>query len=92
MTKADLCARVQERAGNLTEKQALELIEKVLVIIKTTLAGGENVKLSGFGNFVLRNKEERLGRNPATGKPLPLAARRVVTFKASDKLRSGMNR
>ena len=90
MTKADLLKPIQEHLGDLSLKQTVELVEEILGIIKQTLADGENVKISGFGSFIVRDKHARNGRNPRTGVPLTIQARRVVTFKASAKLRDAM--
>jgi integration host factor subunit alpha len=68
MTKADLHNLLQERLGGLSKKQAAELLEEILTLIKQTLAGGEDVKISGFGSFVVRDKEARTGRNPPATK------------------------
>lgn len=92
MTKADLSKYIQEHLGDITHKQAAELVEEILSIIKQTLAAGEIVKISGFGSFVVRDKHARNGRNPKTGVPLTIQARRVVTFKASQILKSGMEK
>ena len=71
----------------LTRKTSLELVGSLFDTIRETLASGEDVKLSGFGNFTLREKNARPGRNPMTGVPCEITARRVVTFKASQKIR-----
>lgn len=65
-----------------------ELVENLFKVLRNTLGDGEHVKLSGFGNFILRDKAERPGRNPKTGKPIPVMARRVVTFKPGLKLKT----
>jgi len=86
MTKAELAGRVNERVG-FSRADAVEMVETALEIIKETPAQGENVKISGFGNFVVRSKRERLGRNPHTTQPIIITARKVVTFKASSILK-----
>lgn len=91
MTKSDLAEHLYETVDGITKQQAAEYIEAVLDLIKQTLEQGDNVKIAGFGNFVLRDKNARLGRNPHTGAPMPLTARRVVTFKASQILRKQIN-
>ena len=91
MTKSDLAEHLYEKIDGITKQQAAEYIEAALDIIKQTLEEGDNVKIAGFGNFVLRDKNARLGRNPHTGDPMPLTARRVVTFKASQILRKEIN-
>lgn len=72
---------------NISRADAVTLVEEFFANIKIGLESGESVKLSGFGNFVLRDKPERPGRNPKTGEIIPVAARRVVTFKAGKKLK-----
>jgi integration host factor subunit alpha len=91
MTKADLIDHVHEALGDLTKKQATDIVESVFTLIKDTLSGGENLKISGFGSFVLRDKKERIGRNPKSGDAMTISARRVVTFKPSQVLKNGMN-
>jgi integration host factor subunit alpha len=91
MTKSDLAEHLYETVDGTTKQQAAEYIEAALDLIKQTLEQGDNVKIAGFGNFVLRDKNARLGRNPHTGAPMPLNARRVVTFKASQILRKEIN-
>lgn len=82
MTKADIVSEVYERVG-LSKKEATEIVETVLDTIKDTLKGGETVKIAGFGNFVIREKGARKGRNPKTGENIEITPRRVVTFKPS---------
>lgn len=74
-----------------TKKKSIEIIEKLLEIIKSTLGQGEDVLISGFGKFCVRKKKQRRGRNPATGDDLILRERQVVTFKCSGKLRKKIN-
>jgi len=90
LTKADIINSVQAEEG-LTKQQSTEIIETLIEIIKKTLAAGEDVLISGFGKFCIRDKHERKGRNPATGDDLMLAPRRVVTFKCSGKMRDRIN-
>ena len=90
MTKADIVERIYERVG-FSKKEAAELVEKVFHIMKDTLAEGEKVKISGFGNFVVRPKNARKGRNPQTGQEIVLEARRVLTFKPSLVLKNILN-
>lgn len=90
LTKADIINEVQE-ANGLTKKKAVETVEILLEIIKSTLASGEDVLVSGFGRFNVRQKPERRGRNPETGEGLMIAPRKVVTFKCSGKLREKVN-
>jgi len=90
MTKAEIVEQIYERVG-FSKKEAAELVEKVFQIIKETLAEGEKVKISGFGNFVVRQKNARKGRNPQTGQEILLEARRVLTFKPSLVLKNILN-
>jgi integration host factor subunit alpha len=90
LTKADIINAVQGEEG-LTKQQSTDIIENLIEIIKKTLETGEDVLISGFGKFCVREKNERKGRNPATGDDLMLAPRKVVTFKCSGKLRDRIN-
>ncbi len=87
LTKSAMADRLYEELG-LNKREAKELVEQFFEEIITTLEGGENVKLSGFGNFVLRDKKQRPGRNPKTGESIPISERRVVTFRPGHKLKS----
>ncbi|MFM1928633.1 MAG: integration host factor, alpha subunit [Pseudomonadota bacterium] len=87
LTKAELADMLYERVG-LNKREAKEVVEAFFDEIRAQLEQGESVKLSGFGNFQLRDKPERPGRNPKTGEPIPISARRVVTFHASQKLKA----
>jgi integration host factor subunit alpha len=87
LTKAELADMLYERVG-LNKREAKEVVEAFFDEIRTQLEQGASVKLSGFGNFQLRDKPERPGRNPKTGEPIPISARRVVTFHASQKLKA----
>jgi len=91
MTKADMAARIAN-ANGFTQMESMDLVESVLSIIKDTLAEGEMVKVSGFGNFVVKEKSDRRGRNPQTGEDITIDARRVLTFKASAMLKGAMNK
>jgi len=82
MTKADIVSEVYEKVG-LSKKEATDIVETVLDTIKDTLKSGETVKIAGFGNFVIRDKGARKGRNPKTGDNIEITPRRVVTFKPS---------
>lgn len=82
MTKADIVSAVYEKVG-LSKKEATDIVEIVLDTIKDTLKEGEMVKIAGFGNFVIRNKGARKGRNPKTGENIEITPRKVVTFKPS---------
>ena len=90
LTKADIIAAIQEETG-FTKNQSTELVESLLEIIKSKLESGEDVLVSGFGKFCVKEKSERRGRNPATGEDLILRPRRVVTFKVSGKLKEKLN-
>ena len=90
MTKAEIVEHIYERVG-FSKKESAELVERVFDIIKDTLARGEKVKISGFGNFVVREKNARKGRNPQTGQEILLDARRVLTFKPSLVLKTVLN-
>ncbi len=87
LTKADMAERLFEDVG-LNKREAKELVECFFEEIRTALESGTSVKLSGFGNFDLRDKSERPGRNPKTGEEIPISARRVVTFRPGQKLKS----
>ena len=87
LTKAELADLLFEVVG-LNKREAKEVVDIFFEEIRETLVDGTSVKLSGFGNFQLRDKPQRPGRNPKTGEEIPIAARRVVTFHASQKLKS----
>ena len=90
LTKAIIVESVNNQLG-LSKKECAEMVETLLEIIKSTLPSGEDVLISGFGKFNVKDKKERKGRNPATGEDLMLEPRRVVTFNCSAKLRSKIN-
>ncbi len=87
LTKADLADLLFEQVG-LNKREAKDMVQAFFEEVRTALETGDSVKLSGFGNFELRKKSERPGRNPKTGEEIPITARRVVTFHASQKLKS----
>ncbi|MEX0607189.1 MAG: integration host factor subunit alpha [Halofilum sp. (in: g-proteobacteria)] len=87
LTKARMAETLFEELG-LNKREAKELVELFFEEIRDTLASGDDVKLSGFGNFVLRTKNRRPGRNPKTGEEIPISARRVVTFRPGQKLKA----
>ena len=89
-TKVQIVEEISTRNG-FTKKKSIETVETLLEIIKHTLASEEDVLISGFGKFCVKQKDERRGRNPATGEDLMLAPRKVVTFKCSGKLRDRIN-
>jgi integration host factor subunit alpha len=92
MTKADIIENVYDNVGGLSKKEASEVVETVFDTLKETLAQGEKIKVSGFGNFVLRDKHARVGRNPQTGEEIAISARRVLTFKPSQVLKNALNK
>ncbi len=91
MTKADIVEIIREKIG-LGIKESTEIVEQVFGILKETLEGGEKIKISGFGNFNVRTKRPRKGRNPKTGEETVISGRKVVTFKPSPVLRKALNR
>ena len=96
ITKAHIVSRVHEKLKDNTDsfskKDAAELVDSILETIKVTLEEDEQLKISGFGNFVVREKKKRTGRNPQTGERIEISARRVLTFKASQVLKKDINR
>ena len=91
LTKADLAESLFNELG-LNKREAKEFVEIFFEKIRMALANGDQVKLSGFGNFGLRKKNSRPGRNPKTGEEIPITARRVVTFHASQKLKASVEK
>ena len=89
LTKNEIISKVHDLG--FTKKQSTEVTESILRIIKDSLAGGDDVLVSGFGKFCVKEKRSRRGRNPATGEDLMLRERKVVTFKCSGKLRDKIN-
>ena len=92
ITKADLVNKVHATNPNLTKAKAYDVVETVLQLIKNSLGNGNDVLLSGFGKFYVKDKSARRGRNPQTGNALMLEPRRVVTFKPSGHLRKAVNK
>src|SRR6478672_6232378 len=90
MTKADIVEALCGKIG-FSKKEAADLVELVFDQIKGTLAQGQKIKISGFGNFVVREKRSRVGRNPQTGESIEISARRVLTFRPSQVLRAEVN-
>jgi len=90
LTKAQIIEEISDRNG-FTIKKSTELVESLLEILKNTLASGEDVLISGFGKFCVKDKNSRRGRNPATGEDMMLSERKVVTFKCSASLRDEIN-
>ena len=91
LTKHVLVEKLQSDLG-FPRNQSVEIVESILEIIKSTLESGDDVQVSGFGKFYVRDKHERKGRNPATGEDAIISARRVASFKCSGKLRGKINR
>ena len=91
MTKKELIENVSSGC-NVPRKEAEELVESVLEIIKETLSSGEEMKVSGFGKFIVHQKQDRKGRNPQTGEPITITARKILTFKPSAVLKQEINR
>jgi len=90
LTKAQIIESIRSQTG-FSKNKSLEIVENLLEIIKDTLISGEDVVISNFGKFCVNHKDERRGRNPATGDEMMLAPRKVVTFKCSGNLRDGIN-
>ena len=90
LTKARIVESIQEKVG-LSKNQSSDTVETLLELMKSALESGEDVLISGFGKFRVKEKGERRGRNPATGEKMTLNPRRVVTFKCSSKLREKVN-
>jgi integration host factor subunit alpha len=91
MTKAEIVQALYSKVGGFSRKESAELVDLVFEMMKETLGRGEKIKVSGFGNFVLRDKRQRPGRNPQTGQPINISERRVLTFKASQILKQALN-
>lgn len=91
VTKADLAEAIHQQVPGLSKTHATELVALVFDTLKETLGRGEKIKISGFGNFMLRDKKPRLGRNPKTAEPMTIEGRRVLTFRPSPILREELN-
>jgi integration host factor subunit alpha len=91
MTKADIIEQIYEKVG-FSKKESAEIVELVFDTMKETLEKGEKIKISGFGNFVVRQKRPRIGRNPQTGEEIEISARKVMTFRPSQVLKSALNK
>jgi integration host factor subunit alpha len=91
MTKADIIEQIYEKVG-FSKKESAEIVELVFDTMKETLEKGEKIKISGFGNFVVRQKRPRIGRNPQTGEEIEISARRVLTFRPSQVLKTTINK
>lgn len=90
MTKADIIEKIQAQTGG-SKKESSDLLEAVFNLMKNTLETGEKIKIAGFGNFEIRQKTDRRGRNPQTGEAITIEARRVLTFKPSQLLKQAIN-
>ena len=90
MTKAEITERIFNKVG-FSKKESADIVELVFDTIKDTLEVGDKIKISGFGNFVVRDKRPRVGRNPQTGQEIEISARRVITFRPSQVLKSALN-
>ena len=90
MTKAELIEAVYSKVG-ISKKESADLVELIFDMMKDTLSKGEKIKISGFGNFVVREKRSRMGRNPQTGESMEISARRVLTFRPSQVLKNDLN-
>jgi len=86
LTRADLAETINRKLG-FSRAESLDMVESILEKMSEALADGQNVKISGFGSFILRDKRERVGRNPKTGVEVPITPRRVMTFRASQLLK-----
>jgi integration host factor subunit alpha len=91
MTKADIVEKIYEKVG-FSKKESAELVELVFDIVKSTLEQGDKIKIAGFGNFVVKEKADRRGRNPQTGEEITISARRILTFKPSQVLKASINK
>ena len=91
MTKADLVDKINTTTG-FTKMESYDVLETVFSILKTTLESGENLKISGFGTFEVKQKADRRGRNPQTGEAITIEARRILTFKPSAVLKQAINK
>jgi integration host factor subunit alpha len=91
MTKADIVEKIYEKVG-FSKKESAELVELVFDIVKRTLEQGDKIKIAGFGNFVVKEKADRRGRNPQTGEEITISARKILTFKPSQVLKASINK
>ncbi len=90
MTKADIIEAIYNEVG-FSKRESADIVETTFDIIKETLENGENIKLSGFGSFNIRDKKARRGRNPQTGEEITITPRRILTFKSSNVFRDQLN-
>jgi integration host factor subunit alpha len=91
VTKADIAEKIHTQIG-LSKKDSIEMLEAILSIMKSTLETGEHIKIAGFGNFEVKQKKARIGRNPHTGEAITIEARRILSFKPSVLLRQAVNK
>lgn len=91
MTKAEIVEAIYEKIG-FSKKESADIVELVFNTMKETLEKGEKIKISGFGNFVVRHKRPRVGRNPQTGQSIEITERRVLTFRPSQILKGSLNK
>lgn len=90
MTKVDIVERIHQKIG-FSKKESSEILETFFSLLKTTLESGEKIKIAGFGNFDVKQKANRRGRNPQTGETITINARRILTFKPSQVLKNAIN-
>jgi len=90
MTKAEIVERVAEKTG-FAKKESMEMVELLFDVMKSTLETGEKLKITGFGNFEVKHKADRRGRNPQTGEEITIEARKILTFKPSNMLKDSIN-
>jgi integration host factor subunit alpha len=90
LTKIDIVEKIHNKL-DFAKKESSDIFESLLSLIKTTLKAGEDIRISGFGNFEVKQKKDRKGRNPATGEDLTIEARRIISFKPSNKLKTRLN-
>ena len=91
MTKAEIVGKICEKVG-YSKKESADMVETVFNILKSTLENGEKIKIAGFGNFEVKQKADRRGRNPQTGEAIMITARRILTFKPSAVLKTSINK
>jgi integration host factor subunit alpha len=91
MTKADIVEKIHEKVG-FSKKESSEMVEAVFSLMKSTLETGEKLKIAGFGNFEVKQKADRRGRNPQTGETITIEARCILTFKPSNVLKTAINK
>jgi integration host factor subunit alpha len=91
MTKADIVESIYQRIGGISKKESADLLEKLLILIKATIKKGENLKVTGFGHFIVKDKKARKGINPQTKKHIILPRHRVLKLRVSQVLRGGIN-